>query len=123
MNFDWLLYLQVADKLMGLSDAALLEAYWRSATSRSYYAVFGEIRYRLEREGHVFGRSKVHSQVIRTLRSSRTRIRRRVGINLDRLRKERNRADYDRDIKFARRRAQRSYQFAKEIEKALPELL
>ena len=99
------------------------EAYWRSATSRSYYAVFGEIRYILEDKGYKFRRTRVHSEVIRFLKSSPFLIQRKTGLDLDRLRRERNKADYDGNIKLTRRRARKSYQLAKGIEKVLPKLL
>ena len=130
MSFKWLLYLQVADKLMHLHDLLLEEAYLRSSTSRSYYGVFGEIRCILEAKGYDFSRPSiqrqgykgVHDAIIRTLKSSSIGRYKKVGSYLDRIRKERNKADYNRNIVFTKARAQKAYYFAQIIENELPKL-
>lgn len=102
-SFDWLNYLEVADALLRADN----EGSWRSATSRSYYGVFGRLREILEtKRGAPFPRRKnIHMAVISALKTDTRPAVIRLGQNLDRLRRERNRADYDALVGFGRQRA------------------
>lgn len=107
MSFNWLLYLEVADKLTVLPDRGLEEAYLRSAVSRYYYGVFCRSREILENKGYVFPKRNVHQKVIDALKSEEAS----AGVNLDRLRRERNQADYDETVRFTRIRVQKARHF------------
>jgi len=98
IQFDWLRYLDVADHLQ-LQQG---EEFFRSATSRAYYGVFCSIRDILEqREGHPFPRNQsIHTEVVRVLRGDLRATVVRLGNDLDRLRRERNRADYQTNTRF-----------------------
>jgi uncharacterized protein (UPF0332 family) len=98
MPFEWISFLKVAERLIAVPAAGVEEAYFRSAVSRIYYGLFGTVRQVLEKKGHRFGPINIHSQVIKFLRRSRNHLERRIGAELDRLRLERVKADYQAGI-------------------------
>jgi uncharacterized protein (UPF0332 family) len=112
-RFDWLLYLDVADHLAGREG----EGYMRSAVSRAYYGVFCSARDALERLDSVrFPKAQnVHREVIHALKTHRVRELARSGMNLDRLRRERNAADYDSGGDFSPARTQMALLLARDI--------
>lgn len=114
--FNWLLYLDVADDLMSFGS----EAQFRSAVSRAYYGVFGKIRSKLETQGIQFEWKNIHHQVIKWLRSQPQVSVIHIGVELDRLRRDRNRADYDGIHTFSRSRAEKSLLQARSIENNIP---
>jgi len=114
--FNWLLFLDVADHLISFGT----EASYRSATSRVYYGVFGEIRHRLENQGIRFRHTNIHSQVIGWLRDQPQSGLKQIGLNLGRLRRERNFADYDAMHKFTQQRAKKSLLQAQMIQSTIP---
>lgn len=114
--FNWLLYLDVADELVVLQS----EAHLRSAVSRGYYGVFGEIRNILESLGIQFTWKNVHHEVIDWLQNQPDTGIEQIGIDLDRLRRERNRADYNAVKSFSRWRADKSLLEARSIERRIP---
>ncbi len=89
--FNWLSYLDVAENLM-LGGS---EAHSRSAVSRAYYGLFGETRSRLEDRGIRFQRENIHIKVINWLKDQPGDSVKQIGTDLDRLRRQRNHADYD----------------------------
>jgi len=98
MSFQWSEYLTLARELIGQAGSpAGQEARRRAAVSRAYYAAFCESRNDLrEREGHripVGGRA--HQYVRDEFKKSADRRRKQVGYDLDRLRSDRNTADYN----------------------------
>jgi uncharacterized protein (UPF0332 family) len=101
MSFDWLEYLRLAHQLVAPGPSAVSqEARLRSAISRAYYAAF-KMAYNYLRDRDktiVFVRTDVHSLVLERYKYSPDRSHREIGVNLDRLRRERNRADYDDSI-------------------------
>jgi uncharacterized protein (UPF0332 family) len=101
MSFDWLEYLSLAHELVSLSTGApSQEARLRSAISRAYYAAFKmAFAYLRARDiSIVFGKTDIHTYVLEKFKYSPDRAHREVGVNLDRLRRERNKADYDDSI-------------------------
>ena len=109
--FDWLLYLNVADKLIFFES----EAGFRSAISRAYYGVFGEVRNRLEIKGLTFNQSNIHQQVIEWLTSQNDPGIKKIGWDLYYLRSERNRSDYNNRVSFDRQRAEKSLILARSL--------
>lgn len=109
--FNWLLYLGVADDLILQGT----EAHCRSGVSRAYYGVFGEIRRTLETRGIRFKGENVHREVIEWLRNQPDNATVQIGLELDRLRLERNRADYDAMQNFTQSRAKKSLLGARRI--------
>jgi uncharacterized protein (UPF0332 family) len=96
MSFDWSEYLNLAQELAGqVKSPSSQEAKLRSSISRSYYAAFCKARNNLRGERHSIPRQNTHRYVIDQFLDSPDRVRKRVGAHLDRLRKDRNKADYD----------------------------
>ncbi|NOX63716.1 MAG: hypothetical protein GXP42_17465 [Chloroflexi bacterium] len=98
MSFDWTNYIRLAEALE--REAGLFsdeEACLRSAISRAYYGAFGLARdVAVSQDGLILSRSpKDHVRVIAHFRRSSQKTRRRIGLDLDRLRRVRNRADYE----------------------------
>ncbi|KYK27645.1 MAG: hypothetical protein HXS48_16615 [Theionarchaea archaeon] len=96
MRFVWSQYLTLAKELAGHSVTASTEAKLRSSVSRAYYAAFCEARNYLRNElGYPIPTTgEAHKLVIDNLKTSIEPKLRRVGINLDRLRIDRNKTDY-----------------------------
>lgn len=98
MSFDWADFLTLADALVrdpnlpGPEEASL-----RSAISRAYYAAFHIARNfgRDRREFTPTGTGRDHWLVMNHFKSSPDRIRRKIGLDLDRLYGNRTSADYD----------------------------
>jgi uncharacterized protein (UPF0332 family) len=98
MPFDWTTYLDLARELAGRgSGPSFEEARLRSAISRAYYAAFKQaFNYLCDKDPTIrFQREGVHQYVYEKFWYSRDAGWRRVGSELDRLRRLRNRADYD----------------------------
>ncbi|MCK4330976.1 MAG: hypothetical protein KAW81_00315 [Dehalococcoidia bacterium] len=114
--FDWLIYLDVADNLLGFHA----EGYSRSAVSRAYYGVFGEIRDRLEHRGIQFKRENIHREIIEWLKNQADKGIVHIGVELDRLRRERNWADYNSIRTFTRLRAEKSLLKARSMQRSIP---
>ena len=110
--FNWLLYLDVSDDLMQHGS----EAHFRSAVSRAYYGVFGNIRIVLEGQGVRLPKEDIHRFVGKWLSSRPVPPVVQIGLDLSRLRRERNRADYDPTRQFSRLRAAKALLIARQIE-------
>jgi hypothetical protein len=97
MNFDWSQYFDLAQELARTSPRAVTrEARLRSAISRAYYAVFCLARNHVrDQEGLSIPREKVHSYVTNQFKDSPDSTHSQFGHDLDRLRWDRNKADYD----------------------------
>ena len=98
MSFDWADFLTLADALVrdpnspGPEEASLC-----TAISRAYYAAFRVAR-NFGRDRGEFTPTETgrdHWLVMNYFRSSPDRIRRKIGLNLDRLYDNRTSADYD----------------------------
>ena len=110
-SFEWLLFLELADRLILIET----EECYRSAVSRSYYGVFGNIRSELEKAGIIFKRANLHQQIIDWLISQQLPDLESIGKKLYVLRNERNHADYDSKELFNRFRAENSLAIARSI--------
>jgi uncharacterized protein (UPF0332 family) len=97
MRFDWTLYLQLADAFIKSQPAGLEEAYLRSAVSRAYYGAFCPARNFLTDKRGISPPAdrSVHEFVINNFKNSASADEQKVGLWLDRLRRERNDADYN----------------------------
>lgn len=109
--FDWLLYVDLADRLALLES----EACFRSAISRAYYGVFGNIRNHLEMNNVSFNQANVHQEIIEWLKNQSNLGIKTIGWDLDFLRRERNRSDYDAKELFDKLRAKNSIKLARSI--------
>lgn len=97
MKFDWKEFLSVAkENFMRCQNLQTVdmraEALCRTAISRAYYAAFHEAKSFVDFEVQTGG---AHEKVIKALRASDDKNTRRIGNDLDKLRKLRIRADYD----------------------------
>jgi len=98
MSFDWPDYLALAQVLGGDNSAAPTEeARLRSALSRAYYAVYGTARAVAKaHDGYVPQRFETsHQGLINHFKASPDRVRKSIGANLERMQKNRVRADYE----------------------------
>ena len=103
MSFNWTTYLVLARELAGHSaprrqrSAAYEQARLRSAISRAYYAAFCRARNHLrDNEGLSPPRSAdVHQWVVNQFLNSPNQVHIGVAQDLNRLRRQRNIADYD----------------------------
>ena len=93
MAFDWSRFLVLAEELgRRRNDAAAL----RSAISRAYYAAFCSARRRLRQDGLVIPSTGVaHRLVWNHYNNANAQQWRAIGIAGERLRRARNRADYN----------------------------
>jgi len=101
MMFDWSDYLDLAKELAGLTASqATEEAKLRSSVSRAYYAAFCKARnYLRDIEGRsIPSTGDAHVFVRDEFRYSADRLRRKIGKNLNRLRIDRNKVDYDDSV-------------------------
>jgi uncharacterized protein (UPF0332 family) len=101
MSFDWSDYLALARALRGDADVTPSEeARLRSALSRAYYAVYGSARAVAISSGYTRQRFDTsHQALIRYFQESPDRARKAIGVNLERMQKNRERADYERDFR------------------------
>lgn len=101
MSFNWEHYLTLAHHLAGMPGVKFDdEAAKRSAISRAYYSVFCRSRNHLTQvDGLTLPGSQVHKYVKDTYQKSKDKIRKKIGTGLDRLRKDRRKADYDEIVK------------------------
>lgn len=98
MRFDWSEYFSLAQELVGQSVNLPpgQEAKSRAAISRAYYAVFCECRNHLrDNEMKQLPGGNVHRHVKEEFLNSSDVVRQGIGRTLDRLRIERNEADYE----------------------------
>ncbi len=118
MSFDWLAYLNLAQELAGQATSrSNREAKLRSAISRAYYSVFCQARNHLrDKEGHSipFGMNP-HEYVRDQFVKSADKARKGVGVNLNRLRIDRNKADYDDTVAGLSATTKKSLRRAKQI--------
>jgi uncharacterized protein (UPF0332 family) len=99
------------------------EADWRTAVSRAYYAAFHTARSLLTELGFAVPREERAHKYL-SFRFSNAQVGRaaRVGLDLDNLRTERNRADYDLDDPFDAADALQQVQIAQQMLQALDAL-
>jgi len=122
VNFDWKEYLDLACNLFGEDILAPEEACWRSSISRAYYATFHQTRIHLkdkEPSTTIPRGVKAHSFIREYFKSSAEPERKKIGENLNRLRIDRNKADYDDYITKCDKLAKASIATAKSTIKIL----
>ncbi|HHO75283.1 MAG TPA: hypothetical protein ENN05_02505 [Deltaproteobacteria bacterium] len=124
LDFDWEHYLTLAYHLH--QDCSLKgcdEAKWRCSISRAYYAVFGKAKCHLVyKENQILPKIDVHSWVIKGYSQNRSREKRKIGKNLERLRINRTMADYEEYTEVTFSMAQTSIILAKATMRTLKEL-
>lgn len=102
MSFDWTDYLSLAQELVNAplsGRRASHEAFQRSAVSRAYYAVFASARNHLrDVDGMVIPTRNAHQLVAIAYQRGQRPERFQIGLNLNRLRIERNKCDYDDEV-------------------------
>ncbi|VXD11344.1 conserved hypothetical protein [Planktothrix serta PCC 8927] len=116
MRFSCKCYLQLAEELISCSKSPDLstEAYFRSSISRSYYGLFLIARQVMESEGFICLRgSEAHKQVQDHFLNSDDNNYQLVGTELQDLRRQRNKADYNLNCIFTRGQAELAHQRAK----------
>lgn len=99
MNFNWAEYLSLAENLCGqlISGPPVgAEAQQRAGVSRAYYAAFVSARNRLRDVDHVPipPNGNTHGFVAKQYEAALDPLRAKIGIELRRLRRDRNRCDY-----------------------------
>ncbi len=104
MSFNWEDYVHLSQDLINLDGNK--ESYVRTSISRAYYGVFCIAR---DKAGlKTLKSTNAHKTVITTYKNSLDRSKKLVGQRLDKLRKSRNKADYNGDIKLHLTDAQRT---------------
>ena len=101
MSFDWTQYLFLARELTkGSTSSSNHEAKLRSAISRAYYAAFCNARnfLRDDRKEVIPSTGVAHGIVKDIFGGSTDKIELEIEADLDRLRIDRNKADYDDDV-------------------------
>ena len=93
MAFDWTRFLVLAEELGQRRNDAAAQ---RTAISRAYYAAYCSARLRLRQDGVVIPpTSAAHRVVWNRYLTANAQHRRAIGVTGERLRRARNRADYD----------------------------
>jgi uncharacterized protein (UPF0332 family) len=104
MSFDWQKYLHLAKELAGkpIQGEESREAKLRSAISRSYYAAFHTAKgyaitqdTTLSLDRHT---ENSHRSICQWFQKHPHKLARQIGVDLDRIRKSRNQADYDTNM-------------------------
>ena len=99
------------------------EADWRTAASRAYYAAFHTARQLLSDLGFTVPREeRAHKYLSFRLMNAPVGQAVRAGLDLDQLRTERNRADYDLNSPFRQPAAMQHVQSAGQVIQALDAL-
>jgi len=116
MSFNWIDLLRVAADLLKKSG----EEYYRSSINRAYYAMFGRTRQILKTEEiKIFQPPNVHKQVIDFLKKNNDNLYKQIGYDLDRLRRERVKADYKDDVIIKRATALKVHTWAEKLKTKL----
>lgn len=124
MSFQWKNYIELAERLHQESTTfAETEACQRSAISRAYYGAFGLAREVAVKEGLTLTyKAEDHKNVEKHFRRSSRKSRRQIGIELNRLRRIRNKADYADSITALEKETQKSLIRARHIETDLKKI-
>ena len=125
MNFDWAHYITLAEELeREAGKLADRDSCLRTAISRAYYGAFGLARrVAITQDDLTLTRGpQVHREVISHFRNSSHRIRRQIGLDLDRLRRVRNQADYDDRFPNLRQATSISLWRARQIEHLIAQI-
>jgi uncharacterized protein (UPF0332 family) len=117
VSFNWFEFLGFAQSL--IEDTVTRShgeaAKFRAAVSRAYYAAHGTAREKLRHERYVLPKTRTHHFVIDAFRKSSDRDRIRIGDDLNTLRSERVKADYEADAIIQMAAAKFANQLAEKI--------
>ena len=114
MSFDWLSYVELAIRLIQQRKDDIEEAYLRASVSRAYYGVFGTL---WDNKGNgLRTHGSKHHALIMSLQNSADFIDRKIGVDLDRLRRARNIADYETKATVTVQRALAAHSLAISIQ-------
>ncbi len=122
MSFDWAQYIVLAETLYRSAEtSAEREACLRSAISRAYYGAYGLAREVAAMGGaQLKGSYKDHGIVTAYFSNSSQPSYRQISLELRRLRRARNQADYDDLYQDLDRQTQIALRRARYIERLLP---
>lgn len=96
MSFDWDQYFILAQELVGRQATSSDEAKKRSAISRAYYAVLLQARAKIsKRSGDNYPRGGTHAWTVKKYKKDPAADAKHIGSRLKRLKKRRERADYE----------------------------
>jgi uncharacterized protein (UPF0332 family) len=109
MSFDWVKFIELAENL----HLQKTEECFRTAVSRAYFGIFCIIRNYIGCKEHT--KPDVHSKVIASLKTSEDPNEQEIGKMIDELRRLRNLADYNEDIKIDEEISKRCILKANEI--------
>jgi uncharacterized protein (UPF0332 family) len=99
MSFDWDQYYVLAKDLAGRPATPNEEARKRSAISRAYYAAIIQGREKISaRSGDSYPYKNTHHWTIKKFKQDPAPDAKRIGSHLKRLKKRRERADYDHKV-------------------------
>ena len=99
MSFDWDQYYELATSLAGRDGSPSEEAKKRSAISRAYYAALIQARQKAsDRTGDDIPRYGTHHWTIKKYQKDPAPEAKRIGSHLKRLKKRRERADYENKV-------------------------
>lgn len=116
MSFNWFTLLTVAGDLLEKDG----EEYMRTSINRSYYAVFNTTRQIIEENiKEELPVKYIHDAVINYCISNSNHNYQKIGSDLDRLRRERVKADYKGDIVIKKDTAQKVFKWAKGLKPIL----
>jgi uncharacterized protein (UPF0332 family) len=127
VSFNWTDYLTLAENLVrDPSSPGPKEASLRAAISRAYYGAFCSARSFAETKDNPplsrKGKASDHRLIIDHFAKFPDPDRKKISVNLDRLRSDRNKADYDDHLHQSNSLATISIQRAQEIIKSLQSL-
>jgi len=118
MSFDWTDYVDLSVELVGSGRMrSSREARLRCALSRAYYAAFCLARNQLrDHDGHsIPAYGQAHQYVASAFAASADPRRASIGVLLARMRRERNRADYQDNVLNLAALATTQLQYAQRI--------
>jgi uncharacterized protein (UPF0332 family) len=123
-SFDWGEYIDLAKKIVPKSIEVSEEACSRVAISRSYYGAFCLARNHAVQKDKVIipSSSKAHAAVQKHFKTSADNRYKKIGNALERLRLDRNKADYDNILINADKLVQKSIARAEEIQTIIIEV-
>lgn len=99
MSFDWNEYYELAKSLAGRDGSPNEESRERSAISRAYYAALIQARQKASvRTGKDIPRGGTHHWTIKRYEKDPAPKAKSIGSHLKRLKKRRERADYENDV-------------------------
>ncbi len=124
MRFQWETFINLAERLHQESESFVeTEAYQRSAISRAYYGAFGLAREIAVREGlSLTFTGEDHKNVEQHFRGNSQKFRKQIGIELNRLRRLRNKADSAESISGLPKETRKALVQARNIESNLKKL-